>query len=477
MNMHKPTMYLHIGTHKTGTSSIQMALHTHREELLKAGVLYPQLADAYNHRELAVFLQSPGGEDNLKNWFNGVANKVKNFSINKIIISAEALYFFKISELIRKEGGKSHFIISREYYLDRLRKLKSAIPDGFNIKVIVYLRRQDSFIESAYYQIVKGSGIFTGSIHDAVEDLSVYMDYDFVLNLWAEVFGKENILVRAYEKQQLPNGSVKDFLKITDLPPGLVDNIITTTNNYNLRLSREILDYKLILNRLLEKEDLVRQHQLHYTYLEKLSEQPEYNQYKPDLLTPEEKFKLIDRFSQGNSNVAQNYLGRDNGHLFYETSVATDKGSPYTGLTVDRAVEIGTRLSFMVIDSYEEREKYSSRLSIFSNPDLLDAQRLLNFFPIKILIKIYGKMVNEKAIKVIRSSGLFDKDYYLDHNPDVATSGMDALRHFVYFGWKELRQPNFNFNIAEYIQKNPEIVGSGINPLVHHIGRLKKDDE
>jgi len=53
-------MYLHIGIHKTGTTSIQMALHAHRDELLNAGVLYPSLKKDYNHRESAEYLQSPG---------------------------------------------------------------------------------------------------------------------------------------------------------------------------------------------------------------------------------------------------------------------------------------------------------------------------------------------------------------------------------------------------------------------------------
>ena len=42
----------------------------------------------------------------------------------------------------------------------------------------------------------------------------------------------------------------------------------------------------------------------------------------------------------------------------------------------------------------------------------------------------------------IARSGLFDRDYYLAANPDVATSGMDPLLHFLRYGENESRRPN-----------------------------------
>lgn len=40
------------------------------------------------------------------------------------------------------------------------------------------------------------------------------------------------------------------------------------------------------------------------------------------------------------------------------------------------------------------------------------------------------------------ATGLFDKDWYLKDNPDVAQSGMDPLRHYVQYGAREGRAPN-----------------------------------
>lgn len=38
--------------------------------------------------------------------------------------------------------------------------------------------------------------------------------------------------------------------------------------------------------------------------------------------------------------------------------------------------------------------------------------------------------------------GLFDSDFYLSQNPDVAAAGTDPLLHFLEYGWKEGRRPS-----------------------------------
>ena len=51
-----------------------------------------------------------------------------------------------------------------------------------------------------------------------------------------------------------------------------------------------------------------------------------------------------------------------------------------------------------------------------------------------------------KQLRQIRRSALFDADWYLDRNPDVARSGVDPLRHFVQRGGAEGRQPSVLFD-------------------------------
>jgi CDP-glycerol glycerophosphotransferase (TagB/SpsB family) len=71
-------------------------------------------------------------------------------------------------------------------------------------------------------------------------------------------------------------------------------------------------------------------------------------------------------------------------------------------------------------------------------------------------------------IALLGSSGSFNVAYYLQNNPDVAGTGMDPLRHFCQYGWKELRNPNPDFDVWWYWAAYMDPAEDGMNPLVHH---------
>lgn len=80
-----------------------------------------------------------------------------------------------------------------------------------------------------------------------------------------------------------------------------------------------------------------------------------------------------------------------------------------------------------------------------------------------------GQGKSDHPMEIIKQSGLFDAEFYLYTNPDVAAAGVDPLRHFHMHGWKEKRQPSPNFDIEFYIETYPESTAEGLNPLVYHI--------
>lgn len=87
-------------------------------------------------------------------------------------------------------------------------------------------------------------------------------------------------------------------------------------------------------------------------------------------------------------------------------------------------------------------------------------------WPANVLLR---KLAVKKDIRIIKASGLFDADYYLKTNPDVASSGMDPLQHFIRHGAYEARKPNQWFDPANYIEDHPGIIAAGVDPLVHFI--------
>jgi O-antigen biosynthesis protein len=64
---------------------------------------------------------------------------------------------------------------------------------------------------------------------------------------------------------------------------------------------------------------------------------------------------------------------------------------------------------------------------------------------------------------------LFDADWYLQQNPDVADAGVNPLVHYVLYGATGGRDPHPLFNSDWYLQQNPDVADAGVNPLVHYV--------
>jgi len=83
-------------------------------------------------------------------------------------------------------------------------------------------------------------------------------------------------------------------------------------------------------------------------------------------------------------------------------------------------------------------------------------------------LAIEDKQIKEEY-RIIKESGLFDEEWYLNQYPDVLKAGMDPILHYIRHGWKELRDPSPAFNTAFYLSKNPDVARAQVNPLLHYI--------
>jgi O-antigen biosynthesis protein len=73
-----------------------------------------------------------------------------------------------------------------------------------------------------------------------------------------------------------------------------------------------------------------------------------------------------------------------------------------------------------------------------------------------------------KELTAVRNSAFFDPDFYLNSNPDVRASGMDAAVHYLDCGGREGRDPGPFFSTHEYLVRFPDIAASGLNALAHY---------
>ena len=64
---------------------------------------------------------------------------------------------------------------------------------------------------------------------------------------------------------------------------------------------------------------------------------------------------------------------------------------------------------------------------------------------------------------------LFDSDWYLEVNPDVAGVGCNPLVHYVRFGAAERRSPHLCFDAPRYLGSYPDVAASGLDALTHFL--------
>ncbi len=102
---------------------------------------------------------------------------------------------------------------------------------------------------------------------------------------------------------------------------------------------------------------------------------------------------------------------------------------------------------------------------------LMTQQKIETGSPIR-LLKRFGYLSLYHVRSVDKAwFTLFDADFYLENNPDVAEAGAHPFLHFMNFGAQEGRNPNRMFDINFYRKQTPDIVQTGQNPISHFIER------
>ncbi len=69
--------------------------------------------------------------------------------------------------------------------------------------------------------------------------------------------------------------------------------------------------------------------------------------------------------------------------------------------------------------------------------------------------------------KIIRSSGLFDSTFYIQHDAILQSHFLVPLIHYCEAGWREGRNPNGLFESSWYRENNPDALA--VDPLLHYI--------
>lgn len=313
------TAYIHIGTHKTGSTSIQYFLFKNRNKLKEQGFLYPLSGIPKKnlfgqHHLAAAFLE------NLQiNTYNPNSG-----GWEEVISEADALPDKKI--IISSENF-SH----PRFDLEQIYKVKDYLSQ-YTVKIVVYLRRQDNYLISQYRQFI-GANKYSDSFQRFISEQKWLIDYYQILKPWQEVFGTKNIIVRVFEPERFKNDLLDDFLDAIDYPQNRSE--LTKTSMQSVSPSVKETNLKQYFNQIVQKRLSLTPKQYRNKYLTKLN-----NTLKkrlsigkainkiPDsilsnqLISVEERIELLQEFEESNQKVAREYLARTNGKLFYSLPIS-----------------------------------------------------------------------------------------------------------------------------------------------------------
>ncbi len=185
----KKTLIIHIGSPKTGTSSIQAYLTENREKLKKHNFLYPlsgileSKGNAQHHLSFAIREKYPEWikEKNYKNkneLYMSLKKEIDNSNCQTVFISSESFSSFD-QESIQKLS----------YEIEKL---------NCTVQIICFVRRPDLWIESWYSQVVKGHPFSSNTFQKFIKSNKI--DIFKKLKIWQNIFGYEYIKIINYEK-------------------------------------------------------------------------------------------------------------------------------------------------------------------------------------------------------------------------------------------------------------------------------------
>ncbi len=185
---------LHVGMHKTGTTSLQTMIARNRQHFSDQGLYYPttgQVGVGDGQHNLAWEL---AGDERFEPASGTIADLAGELRAQRrpraVLVSTEDL----------------------EYLYDRperLASLRGVLEDvGYAVRVVITLRQPSEYLESLYFELVAQdrAGPFDEFVTDALEQRGLFspggiaLDYSRLIGGFAGVFGDRAVRVLPYDR-------------------------------------------------------------------------------------------------------------------------------------------------------------------------------------------------------------------------------------------------------------------------------------
>lgn len=221
-------VYIHIGFHKTGTTTAQVFFNENRERLREAGVIYPQSMSPFPaHQDLAWSILPARWQDRDYDY-----NEVRDHYAacieqlgdgERLLISSEDFSLF-----CRKDGATQQL---------------ADIFQGTDVNIIAFLREPKSAYISRYLHALMATDL-THTFEEYVLDKPGNFFYVKQLNPFRDTFGLENLQTIIYQ-----GNSIHQLLDIIGVDPSIQDQLVVP-KNVNVGMHVWLIDTAIRINHL-----------------------------------------------------------------------------------------------------------------------------------------------------------------------------------------------------------------------------------
>lgn len=292
-------LILHVGNHRTATSSLQAYLTQNTGPLQQRGFLYPRPPGSAT-RHLALFnalLRGATTPEQVARTLNRQADEAEH-PVHTIVLSDE--------DVCQRRDLSALGDLSR----------------WFDLEVVYTLRRQDSWLESWYLQNIKWqwnpryAHVSWPDFLQMRDDFH-WIHYDRALDHMESVFGAAALRPRVFERAAMPEGPIAAFCDVIGLDDrsGLLPEV---TRNERFSVTTSEFLRHLPLDQLEEPRRAV---------VEAAVQRGEGNATSEStlLLDPTARAGLLAEYAPGNEAVARRFFQRG---LLFEDPVPTQAPTP-----------------------------------------------------------------------------------------------------------------------------------------------------
>jgi hypothetical protein len=227
LQMLKRACYIHVGPHKTGTTSIQVFLKEHRAELLRHGYFVPESGNVHGgHHPLVMQLCGQEVPERHKSAAASFSSAVKDTTCDAVVISSEVL-----------DGLLRNRHLARKFF-NRIEEL------NLEPTLVFFPRNQSQWMNSRYTEVVKKFRRCE-PFEAFVKVETPHPCFRFSdLTALAKAFNAK-LISHPFTRETITRGVVPEFLRAIGIDPLQFQNTNTRCNQlagpFTVSVARDVL--------------------------------------------------------------------------------------------------------------------------------------------------------------------------------------------------------------------------------------------